>query len=694
MTSYNYKAFISYSHADEAHGEWLQRALEGFRAPPALVGKETAAGAIPRRLTPIFRDRDDLPAAGNLNAEIQAALQGSQFQIVLCSPNAAKSRWVNEEIKLFKKLHGQERTLAVIVAGEPGASTVPGRESEECFPPALRFRIDDRGEVTNEPTEPIAADARKDGDGRRYAVLKLAAGLMGVGLDDLVRRDAQRRTRLAWVWTGASTALTLSMGGLAWYATQKGEEARYMRGEAEGLVAYMIGDFHENLKKVGRLDLLEATGERALAYYAKQDLKSLKDDALAQRAKALLIVGSVNQEKNHLEQAAGAYDEALAATGELLRRAPNDGKRVFDHAQSVFYVGDIARARGDLAEFETRMREYLTLAERLIAIDPLNLDYRLELAYANNNLGGHNYEAGDYEAAAPFFARSVAARKALHEAEPSNARYAEAYAYALSWYAYNEQARGGFKESTEAIGKQLSVYDPILQTDPENFKILGDIAVARRRLIENHVALGDIPAANAAVAQARAEAKKLLDRESANVTWAVNAARVEIAASQIASLEGDDAEAAAAADRAIALTRSAAAGSPAQDALRDALARRLEAGIDDAGRASAAEQLGFAFSSQVADASRAAAYGLALSRYASSGGDAARALEIARKALAAADAGGRNPTVAATFSIAQLRYETGDVKGAAEQAQRLKGVGFRHPSFMAFCKTLERAGQL
>ncbi|MEZ5922433.1 MAG: toll/interleukin-1 receptor domain-containing protein [Parvularculaceae bacterium] len=169
-----YRAFISYSHADEAWGGWLQRRLERYRAPGALgqALKERGASA---RLSPVFRDRDDLPAGDDLNQAIQQALAESEFQIVICSPRAAKSRWVNEEAKLFYKLHGPGRTLAIIVDGEPGASATPGREDEECLPPALRFRLDADGNLTGETAEPIAADARESGDGKNNAFLKIAA---------------------------------------------------------------------------------------------------------------------------------------------------------------------------------------------------------------------------------------------------------------------------------------------------------------------------------------------------------------------------------------------------------------------------------------------------------------------------------------------------------------------------------------
>jgi len=49
---YKYKAFISYSHQDKKWGDWLHRALETYRVPKGLVGKETRYGAVPNRLFP------------------------------------------------------------------------------------------------------------------------------------------------------------------------------------------------------------------------------------------------------------------------------------------------------------------------------------------------------------------------------------------------------------------------------------------------------------------------------------------------------------------------------------------------------------------------------------------------------------------------------------------------------------------
>ena len=121
-----YRAFISYSHQDRTWGEWLHRALERFWVPKRLVGRSGRYGTIPRRLTPIFRDQDELPTATDLGQVINEALQQSDCLIVICSPGAAASRWVNEEILTFKRLGRGDRILALIVDGEPYASARAG----------------------------------------------------------------------------------------------------------------------------------------------------------------------------------------------------------------------------------------------------------------------------------------------------------------------------------------------------------------------------------------------------------------------------------------------------------------------------------------------------------------------------------------------------------------------------------------
>lgn len=211
---YRYWAFISYSSKDAAYAKWLHRAIETYGIPAKLVehGHTTPLGEpAPKQFKPVFRDRDELPASADLGEAIQDALVASRCLIVICSPNAANSPWVNREIETFIEMGRRDRIFAYIVDGEPNSS-----DERECFPPALR-----------RPVEPLAADARQSKDGRNDAKLKLLAGMLGVGFDALKQRDTQRRVRRLQMVVAAALLLALVLGGLAWYAN-----AARLRAEA------------------------------------------------------------------------------------------------------------------------------------------------------------------------------------------------------------------------------------------------------------------------------------------------------------------------------------------------------------------------------------------------------------------------------------------------------------------------------
>src|SRR4051794_1690187 len=334
-----YYAFLSYSHKDKELADWLHRELEKFRVPSSIAGKLTANGVVPRRLTPIFRDQQDLSAGNDLGEEIKAALAASQFLVVLCSQSAARSRWTNAEVEFFKRARPEGCLLAAVARGEPFASDFPGREDEECFPPALRYKYDRRGHQTTKRAEPLAADFREAGEGRRLAFLKLVAGMLGVGLDELVRRETTRRQRRLALLAAASLGGMAVTSTLAIFAIQSRNEAREQRREAEGLIGFMLGDLTAKLEPIGKLDALDGVGSRVLAYYHNQPIPDLSDSALSQRSQALSLMADVATQRGNTDAALGLYREAIAGTAEAIRRKPDDPKRLFEHAQNVFYIG-------------------------------------------------------------------------------------------------------------------------------------------------------------------------------------------------------------------------------------------------------------------------------------------------------------------------------------------------------------------
>jgi tetratricopeptide (TPR) repeat protein len=479
-----YFAFLSYSHKDKELADWLHRELERFRVPRALAGRLTANGIVPRRLTPIFRDEHDLAATGDLGGEIKAALGVSQYLIVLCSPTAAVSRWTNAEIEWFKRDRPEGCVLAAIAAGEPFASEVEGREKEECFPPALRQKYDRRGRPTGKRAEPLAADFRVDGEARRTGFLKLVAGMLGVGLDELVQRETTRKhRRMAWL-AAASVAGMAVTSTLAFTAFEARNAAREQRREAEGLIGFMLGDLKSKLEPIGRLDALDGVGARVLAYYQKLGTTDLSDAALSQRSRALTLMAQVADARGDQDGSLRLYREALAGTAEAIRRNPADPQALFDHAQNVFYVGQIAELRGDFRTWEQRMREYKRLALRMVALGPDNMKWRMEEQYADTNLAVAFSDQRRFGEAVTQFAEALKTMEAISTADPDNEDYRKGVAEALAWLADAQKAAGHLDEAIVLRQRDIAILDGLLATSAN--------VDYKQRLIPAHRALGNL----------------------------------------------------------------------------------------------------------------------------------------------------------------------------------------------------------
>ena len=516
--SFHYCAFLSYGHRDEAMAKWLHESLEKFRVPRGLIGRVTGNGPIPARLTPIFRDRGELAASDDLGSTIRLALASSRFLIVLCSPAAATSRWTALEIDGFKKLRPDGCIVAAIVGGEPFANEMAGREAEECFPVALRFRYDKRGRPTRQRAEPIAADFREGGDGRRLGLLKVVAGMLGVGLDEIVQRENQRRQKRLRLIAGASLAGMAVTSTLAVAAFQARNEARDQRRQAEGLVGFMLGDLRQKLEPLGRLDALDSVGGRALAYYEHQDKGALSDEALAQRSRALTMMGEIASTRGDTAGALARYREALASTTEQLRRRPDSPQRLFDQAQNVFWVASIAWQRGQADAAASGFRAYKRLAARMIELVPGEPKYRLEGIYADTNLGMVLIDQRRFDEAVGAFQQSLDASDALVASDPRKAEYRMIDLEGLAYLSEAQESAGLLEEAIAKRERQLAL---IAQWSPDggDTRLRSKAVVAHRVLGRLLASRGQLSAAIGELKRSSAIANSLVSTEPANTDW-------------------------------------------------------------------------------------------------------------------------------------------------------------------------------
>lgn len=185
-----------------------------------------------------------------------------------------------------------------------------------------------------------------------------------------------RRHRHAVVAAGTAATLALASGAaLAWWQAQ---QARQERGRAVALVEFMLGELQDKLNRQGHTELLQSVGERALAYYASENLAALDEAALARRAAALRMIGDSARQRQDLAQARAALEQAASTTGRLLALAPDDIQRLQDHASSLEGQVKVLTRSEDTEVLLALTREISALRWRVVAQAPQDAGLRLE----------------------------------------------------------------------------------------------------------------------------------------------------------------------------------------------------------------------------------------------------------------------------------------------------------------------------
>ena len=574
IPDFRYRAFISYSHQDKSWAAWLHKALETYAIPKRLVGQATAAGVIPKRLAPIFRDRDELASATDLGRKVNEALAQSANLIVICSPRAATSRWVNEEVLAFKQIGRSESIFCLIADGEPNASALPGREAEECFAHALRFKIDADGQLTDRPTEPIAADARPGKDGKTNAKLKLIAGMLDIGFDALKHRELQRRNRhmaalatLALIVMAVTTTLAIVAVIARHTAVVASHAAERRQKQAEALVSFMLGDLNDKLAQVARQDIMEAVDDHAMDYFQSLPTVDVTDEALAQRAKALEKIGTVRLDQGHLSAAMTSFQAASTLAAALAAAKPADTKRQLGYARILAYIGmthwyqgalDMAQrsfesaqtvllhattggandpplqfelatvdnnighvleARGHLDEALAPYSSMLVVSRKLVAAKPDNTDWADQLGDAHNNLGKLALMRGDLATAVTEYSADDVIETALAARDPRDNDKRNNMVKVHAILGRTQALTGDLDTGINDLQQAVEMSTQLTKVDPSNTDFQEDLALYSSQLARLRRLHDELPAAQALTAQSLSIFRVLTKQDPANVGW-------------------------------------------------------------------------------------------------------------------------------------------------------------------------------
>lgn len=212
--TYQYFAFISFQSADAKEAVRLQHAIESYRLPAVLCKEQK----VPRRIKPLYCYINDMHAGEELMQELKSRMENSRYLIVVCSPNAAKSVYVNSGIDYFVSLGRRDSIIPVIVDGVPYS----GNPETECFPEAIRRYFPKDPDPLKDHSI-LGINIREAGVSRikayDRAMLMVVARMLQLDFDGLLLRDRQRRRRRTLMGLLLSLIILTTLG-LTWFFSQ------------------------------------------------------------------------------------------------------------------------------------------------------------------------------------------------------------------------------------------------------------------------------------------------------------------------------------------------------------------------------------------------------------------------------------------------------------------------------------------
>ncbi len=397
-------------------------------------------------------------------------------------------------------------------------------------------RLSDAAPALRGDLDTILAKALKKAPAERYANAEQLA-------DDLrhwlafepisARRDSAlyvlgrfaRRHRLAVGLGSLGLAALVALTGLsmaeAWRADRAELQALARRQQADDLLSYMLGDFADKLRPVGRLELLDSVGSKSLDYLARYEEDGSKDaGARLQRAKALTVIGEVRVSKRELDAAVAPLEAAV----KILATDPAADAKLtpaWRKAQGAaeFWLGHVAYTQRRFDAARTSMAAYLQRCEQWLASDPKDQEAVAELSYANNSLGSVLLSTGELAEAEKRFRASMDLKQRALAGQPRDNTLRAELADTMSWLGTVLAQRGQYAQVRDVLGDARTLIGQVRADAPKDALWEYREALVHLYLGEALRHLGDRKEAQAELRRAAELARELLQQEPANSQW-------------------------------------------------------------------------------------------------------------------------------------------------------------------------------
>ena len=305
-----------------------------------------------------------------------------------------------------------DAVLTAVLAGPPQSLATRGLE----LPADLIAIVDKamaREAADRYPTaKQLAEDLKKFQTGQlvaahRYTRLQLALRWL-------------RRHRAASVAALAIVAVVSVAGQRVLHAKTVSDGQRDLaiasRAQAGDLLQFMIGDLQEKLRPIGRLDVLDAVAQKAIAYFAQSDQLTLGE--LAVRGRVIGDLGLLAGWEGHHGDALARYRDALGVNESLYVAQPYDLDRTADLGDQLRMIAGALQDQGDLLGARAALNQGAAIIDALHAAVPEDHRFKKLEVGIHRARASLSWNAGRPADAIPEAALALSTAEAVADATP------------------------------------------------------------------------------------------------------------------------------------------------------------------------------------------------------------------------------------------------------------------------------------
>ena len=335
----------------------------------------------------------------------------------------------------------------------------------------------------------------------------------------LALQRAQRRRKLATIFAGVGGVVLLVVSVLAVQAVRARGDADFRRAQAEDLIGFMLGDLRAKLTPVGRLDVLDGVGKKALEYFAAIPASAVTDADQMRHSKTLSQIGEVRMDQGKLAEALALFQQSLKIAIDVTARNPAVAEWQVALGASHFWVGDALRRQGDLQGALQHWQRYFDISKALAERHPDHPEYQIELSWGYTNLGTLRETQGDLEGALHAFRDNLAINQQLAARDPENVQRQHELAISHNKIARILEKRGDLQGALKSYENDLAIREALAVKEPADMQWKFNLAMSHRFVGMLLHIMGQGDAALAHLQISGNLAQELTGRDPANSTW-------------------------------------------------------------------------------------------------------------------------------------------------------------------------------